>query len=138
MSLLDKLLLTDVQKFEEPETAKIKSKRLAKALGSKEAVEITVKELPSKRVTEIMAKQFDKKGNFDLERNYRAKAIVVAEGTVYPNLKDKNLQEHFKCPTPADLAEKLFGQEITRISDVILTLSGVVDDEEEMENIKNS
>lgn len=138
MSLLDKLLQTDLQKFEEPETAKIKSKRLAKAIGSEEPVEITVKELSSKRVTEIMAKQFDKKGNFDLERNHRAKAIAVAEGVVDPNLKDKSLQEHFKCPTAADLAEKLFGQEITKISDLILTLSGVTDDEDEAEEIKNS
>lgn len=138
MSLLDKLLQTDVKKFEEPEKATIKSKRLAKALGEEKPVEITVQELPSKRVTEIMAKQFDKKGNFDLERNFRAKAITVAEGVVDPCLKDKALQEHFGCHTPADLAEKLFGQELTKISDLILTLSGVVDDEEETETIKNS
>ena len=138
MSLLDKLLQADVKNLTERETAKIKSKRLARAFGEDKPVEITVQELSSRRVTEIMAKQFDKKGNFDLERNFRAKAITAVEGVVDPCLKDKALQEHFNCHSPADLAELLFGQELTKISDLILTLSGVTDDEEENETIKNS
>lgn len=142
MSILDKLLTANATEFEKPQQAKFKSKRIAKALGQTEAVEITVREVPHQRCKRMIGEQFDKKGNFDFERNQRAQARLVADGVIDPDLKDAQLREHFGCETPADLAEKLFGFEVSRISDLILSLSGFEtgdedEAEEENEELKN-
>lgn len=141
MGLLDNLLKVDNAAAFEPETKKLKSKRLKKILSSEEDVEITIKELPYKRLSDLMAKQFDKKGNFDFSASIRTKAIIAAEGIVEPNLKSEELREHFGCATPAELAEKLFGMELSGICDEISTLSGLILNEEEAqeenEEIKN-
>lgn len=134
MSILDKLMTADVAAFDQPQEARFKSKRLARALGEKGSVEITLRELPVRRCKQMIGEQFDKKGNFDLERNQRAQARLVADGVVDPNLRDEGLRQHFGCETPADLAEKLFGFEVTKISDKILELSGFeTGDEDEVE-----
>lgn len=121
---------------------KITSERLKRLLKSEEDVYIEVRELPAKRLTELMNIQFDKKGNFDLNKSLVAKAMIAVEGTVDPDLKNKELLSKFSCETPKDLAIKLFGMELTKISDAICELSGVItnDDEgeEEEEEIKNS
>lgn len=45
------------------------------------------------------------------------------------------LQKHFECKSASELCEKLFGNEITDISDAISELSGISDnDEEEVKN----
>ncbi|MBR3552987.1 MAG: hypothetical protein IKN72_06330 [Clostridia bacterium] len=142
MSILDKLLSVNVAEFETPQEATFKSKQLAKALGQRDAVEITVKELPVRRCKQMISDQFNKKGDFDFERNQRAQARLVADGVKDPDLRDARLREHFGCETPADLAEKLFGFEVTKISDLILSLSGFESGDEdeaekEQEELKN-
>ena len=105
-------------------------------------VEITLREIPYKRFSDLISKQFNKKGDFDFNLAMRAKALLAAEGVIDPNLKSEELREHFGAVTPADLAEKLFSNEITAISDKILDLSGFITDEDEAgaidEEIKNS
>lgn len=139
MSLLDTLLSTPAEKFSERKTAVFHSKRLEEICGDGD---ITVQEIPYKRLQSLLALQFDKKGNFDMMLSARAKAKMVAEGVSSPSLRDEKLLEHFDAPSPADLAEKLFSNEITAISDKIIDLSGFITDEEEAgaidEEIKNS
>jgi hypothetical protein len=142
MSLLDSLLKTDIVKFEEPEEATFYSKRLAKAIGSDKPVAVRVRELPSRRIQELIQMQFDKKGKIDMSKSQRANAIIATEAVLEPNLRDERLREHFGCATPADLAIKLFEAELSKISDKVLELSGYSSDEEEeeeeLEEIKNS
>lgn len=141
MSLLDTLLKSKDIDLEKAETKKIKSERLKKLLGSDEDIYIEVKELPAKRLTELLNIQYDKKGNFDLNKNLVTKALIAVEGVIDPPLRDKGLLDKFGCDSPRDLATKLFGLELTRIADTICELSGLItgEDEAEKENeeIKN-
>ncbi|MCM1364705.1 MAG: hypothetical protein NC122_06310 [Faecalibacterium sp.] len=142
MSLLDRILSVDKSSIKEYETEKIKSKMLQRFLGEDEPVEITVRSLPAKKVNRFIGKQFDKKGNLDFDKSLRAKANLAVEGIVDPSLKDSKLIAFLDVETPADAAEKLFGLELTNITDKICELSGMVTDEEEAEEeddeIKNS
>ena len=142
MNILDRLLAVNMAQFNEPAEAKFKSKQLAKALGQSGTVEITVRELPVHRCKSMIGEQFTKKGDFDFDRNQRAQARLVADGVKDPDLRDVRLREHFGCETPADLAEKLFGFEVSKISDLILSLSGFdtgddEPDEKEFDELKN-
>ena len=137
MNLVDKLLKSDAKKADELEKKIIKSKKLARILGTDEAVDITIREIPTKRLNEIIAMQVDKKGKLDTSKMFDAKAILVAEGVIEPEVTNKDLLNHFNCPTPKDLVIKLFGNEITSISDEIAKLGGILTDEDEEEEIKN-
>lgn len=135
MNLVEKLLKADTKKVEELETKVIKSKRLAKILGEKNPIDITIQEIPARRFNEILGLQFDNKGNFKIEKTFDAKALAVCEGVVDPPIKDKELMSYFRCSTPKDLVIKLFGSELSSISDEITILSGIDSDGEE--EIKN-
>lgn len=135
MNLVDKLLKADVKIADELEVRTIKSKRLGKILGIEGSVDITIQEIPSRRMNEILSYQFDKKGHFDMSKGYDAKALSCVDGIVDPNVKDEALRKHFDCATPKDLVIKLFGNEITAISDEIAGISGLDDKAEE--EIKN-
>ena len=137
MNLVEKLLKVDSGKVNERKTKEIKSKRLGDILGMNEAAVISITEIHAKRLNDIIAKQFNAKGTFDISKSFDAKAIACVEGIVDPDLRSKELQEHFGCGTPKDLAIKLFGNEITSISDEITVLSGYNSVEETDEEIKN-
>lgn len=142
MSLLDSLLKADASVADEKETAHFYSKKLARVLGSKEAVRITLTELSSRRLSELMDMQLDKKGKPDLKKVLRSQALMAAESITDPDLRDRKLLSHFGCDNAADLATKLFGGELARLSDKIMELSGFTDEEDEVdaeiEEIKNS
>jgi hypothetical protein len=135
MNLVDQLLKADAKKVNDLETGVYKSKKLAKVLGKGEAVEITVREIPSRRLNELVAFQLDKNGNVDFSKTYDTKLMVCLEGIVEPSMRNKDLQEHFGAKTGTDLIEKLFGSEVNEISDAISALSGLTGNEEE--EIKN-
>lgn len=137
MNLVEKLLKVDSKKTEELKTEKIVSKRLGELTGTKDGEEITIREIPARRLNDLLAKQYNAKGVFDMNRSFDAKALAVAEGVTEPDLKDKSLQAHFNCPSSKDLAIKLFGNEISGISDRIVTLSGLGEVAETDEEIKN-
>lgn len=140
MSLLDKLLKSDIAKVNEPETAIFHSKKLMRLTGEKKPVPVTVQELPSQRINELIQTQFDKKGRYRAEKASRANALLVAEAVTDPPVKDKELLAHFGAATPADLCEKLFAGEITAIANLVMKLSGYIDEEEESdedEELKN-
>lgn len=136
MNLVEKLLQADVKKAEELEQKTIKSKRLAKILGESDPVEITIQEIPARRMNNLLGEQIDKKGNFDIDKAFDVKALTIVEGMVNPSLKDENMLKHFGCATPKELAIKLFGKEMNMISDEIYNLSSE-DNEEMEETIKN-
>lgn len=53
------------------------------------------------------------------------KMQVVLKGVVEPNLKDKELLQHYNAPTPAELLPKILNAgEITELNDIIQRLSG--------------
>lgn len=137
MNLVDKLLNVDAGKVNEKKEKNIKSKRLGELMGLEEAVEITIREIPAKRFNDILAKQYNSKGTFDLSKSFDAKTLACAEAIINPDLKNKELQEHFSCATSKDLVIKLFGAEVNNISDEVTKLSGYQDVEETDEEIKN-
>ena len=136
MNLVEQLLQADAKKVEVRATGTIKSKKFAKILGAEEPVDIQICEIGTRRLNDILAIQVDKKGNVDLSKSLDSKLLTCVEGIVEPSMKDKDLQKHFHCATPKDLALALFGFEVTAISDAICELSGVTDEDNE-EEIKN-
>lgn len=138
MNLVDELLKIDSKKADELKKGVFKSKRLATLLGSKEeTVDVTISEIPSRRINDIVGYQFNKNGSFDIAKAYDAKLILCTEALVEPDLMNKSLQAHFDCKTARDLCEKLFGVEVNELSDEISALCGIAKDENEEEEIKN-
>jgi hypothetical protein len=135
MNLVDQLLKADVKKADELETQIFKSKRLAKLIGVEGTVDITIREIKSRRVNDLVAYQVDKKGNMDFSKSFDAKLMMCTEGIVDPDLKDKDLQKHFGCTSAVELCEKIFGGEVNEISDAISVLCGLnTDSEDEIKN----
>jgi len=67
MNLVDELLKIDSKKADELKKGVFKSKRLATLLGSKEeTVDVTISEIPSRRINDIVGYQFNKNGSFDI------------------------------------------------------------------------
>jgi hypothetical protein len=138
MNLVDRLLLADTKNIDQLETGVYKSKKLAKILGTEEeTVDVTIREVKSRRLNDIISYQFDRNGKFDYARSFDAKLIMCTEGCVDPDLRNKDLQRYFGCGDARELCEKLFGIEINELSDAISALSGVSNDEDTEEEIKN-
>ena len=140
MNLVEELLKADVKKADELETGIYKSHKLAKIIGAKtETVDVQIKEIKSRRVNDIMAYQVDKNGQVDFSKNFDAKLMIIIEGVVDPDLRNKDLQKYFGCSDARQLTEKLFGNEVNKLSDEISILSGInPDEDEDLENeIKN-
>lgn len=139
MNLVDQLLKADVKTASELECGVFRSRKLAKILGSKgDTVEVTIREIKSRRLNDLLSYQIDKKGNLDYSKVYDTKLMMVTEGVVDPDLMDKDLQAHFECTSARELAEKLFGFEINALSDAISALSGIsTGSEDTEEEIKN-
>ena len=149
-SLMERLMKLDRDKLLEIPTEKVKTCHLSKVAG--EEIEITVKALSGSRYTEIMSSAATRTGGVDMSRVYDTHAMVVVAGCIEPDLKDKELKEHYKAETPKDLAKILFpGGELVNISEKIGELSGFgkkkdkddkddrddADDGIDYENIKN-
>lgn len=137
MNLVEALLKADESKAGQLETGIYKSKKLARVLGKKGTVDVEIREIPARRMNDILATQFGKKGDFDITKSFDAKALCAVDGVTNPNLKDQQLLQHFNCSTPKDLAIKLFGPELSQLSDAITKLSGYDDDDVSAEDIKN-
>ncbi len=134
-TIVNKLMQADAKKVSDLKRGTYSSKRLAQILGEKEKVEITIREIPSRRINDITAYQYNSKGDLDYSKSFDAKIMTCVEGIIEPNLRDKELQEHFKCKSANELCEKLFGFEINYISDAVMGLTDIEEDAEE--EIKN-
>lgn len=139
MNLVDQLLKIDSKAVEELEGSTYPSVRLGKVLGVEGPVNVKIQEVKSRRLNEIMSLQYDRKGRMDFGKSFDAKLLMCTEGVIEPDLRNKDLQEHFKCATAKDLCEKLFGSEVTDLSNKILELSGISldDDDDEEQEVKN-
>lgn len=137
MNLVEKLLKVDARTVDELKKKKVLSSKLAEVLGESEPVEITIQELPAKRLNELAAKQYGKNGEVDASKAFDARAIVTGEAVIEPNLKDENLQSHFGCTNSKDLAAKLFKNEIAGIADEVSELTGIGGITQTDEEIKN-
>lgn len=131
MTLIDELLKADRKKVDDLRHGIFKSQRLADILEVTEKVEVDIREIPARRINDIASFQFDRKGNLDFSKTFDAKLMTCIEGIVNPDVRNKELQEHFGCSTAKDLVEKLFGSEVGELSDEISKISGIVENEEE-------
>lgn len=134
MNLVDELLKADTLKVTELKKETFKSHRLAHILGKKGTVEITLQEVKQRRLNDIASYQVKSNGEFDSSKTFDAQLMLCTEGIIEPNLRDKELQEHFGCKSAKDLCEKLFDAEVVLISDVIAGMNIVKDDEEMVKN----
>lgn len=123
MTTVELLMAADVEKLTERPTATLEVKSLSEKLGA--PFIITVKALSSKKFTELTSIALKKDNTADMSKMPDVQALLVLEGTVDPNLRDKDLQEHFGVKTPKDLALKIFGGgDLAAIADFITELSG--------------
>lgn len=125
---LKELLSADTEKFKEQPEDIVKSDVLSKKLGTEAYVKVRgIKPRAYENIvapaTDNDAKQFD------------AKLMMLVEGVVEPNLKDKELQTYFGARTPKELAEILFGADANTIFIRIGQLSGYIDDDGADRNI---
>lgn len=138
MNLVEQLLKADVKKAKELETGVFQSRRLAKIIGTKEkTVPVKIKEVKTRRINDIVSYQFKNNGDLDMTKTYDAALMMCVEGCVEPDLMSKELQECFGCSSAKDLAETLFRAEAKDLSDAISRLSGVTEEEDNEEEVKN-
>lgn len=133
--LTDLLLGLDAGTLKEIPTATMRIPSLSKKLGQN--VEITVQALSGRRITDLSAMAIGKNGTVEYSKAFDTNLLIVAEGVKEPNLKDKDLQDHFKARSPKELAEILFnGGEVVDIASKIRELSGYAGEDLE-EEVKN-
>jgi hypothetical protein len=141
MNYVESLLQADRSRADEKRTKKMKSTKLAYILGQTEPVEITIQQLDQRKANEIVAMQYTKRGDFDMQRAYDAKLRLVAEAVIEPPLKNEEVRSHFGAASPTELAEKLFGYEVSKIAMQISRLTGIdlneADEAEAEQEIKN-
>lgn len=134
MNIVDRLLNVNPEVFKEEEKREIPMKRLSILLG--EPFSVCCRKISGERFTEISSLAVDEDGETDYSRAFDLHVQLALAGMVSPDLKDKQLLEHFHCPTPKDLLVFLFnGGEIAKIADVVTELSGYGDDSDK--KIKN-
>uniref|UniRef100_A0A7U3YCT5 XkdN-like protein n=1 Tax=Geobacillus sp. (strain Y4.1MC1) TaxID=581103 RepID=A0A7U3YCT5_GEOS0 len=123
-NVVDILLKMDAEKLELPKKM-VEIKRLSELAG--EPVVFEIKALTQTQFEEIqdMSTKFDpisNKADIDV---FTIKLETILKGVVSPELKRKELLEHYKVPTPYDLIKKLFTPgEIDRLYNEISDLSG--------------
>lgn len=134
MNLVEKLMKMDRNKLEQIPMGEVEIKRLSDLCG--EPFIVKCKAISGNRHTELTALMTNKKGDLDLGKAYKVNTLMVVEGVVEPDLKNEELQKHFGCKTPKDLAEKLFpGGDMAKVGELISELSGFT--KETDEEIKN-
>lgn len=133
MSLLDKLIKVDKTTLP-MEEKKVKSERLKKWLGTDTDVEITLRQIPARRLNDIIGITLDKNGRRDMSKNYDMNLMICVEGIVDPPVKERELMEHFGASTPKELCEKLFDTEANIIAQEISELSSLKEKEEDVKN----
>ena len=123
MTTVELLMQADVEKITTRPEAKLEVKSLSEKLG--EPFIVTIRALGSKKFTEISGLALKSDNTADMSKMADAQALMIVESMVEPNLKDKELQEHFGCKTPKDLALRLFGGgDLAAIANHVTELSG--------------
>lgn len=139
MNIVDRLMSIDDNAINEKHIEKFESHRLARLLGESEPVIVELKELPYRRVSDIITMAITKKGNYDQKKRVDSEILLVTEAVNNIDLGNHDLQTKFHAASPKDLAEILFQGEIPKMVAVITEMAGYEEeDEEEIEEIKNS
>lgn len=87
---IDMLMRLDREKLAEVPKKEIKADRLSQLMG--EEVMVEIKALSGDTYTDLIATAANKKGNVDVRKTFRARALIVVESMVTPSLKDKELR----------------------------------------------
>ncbi len=137
MNLVEKLIKIDKGELNKTKEKTFKSKRLTEIMG--EDAWVTLKELDPEYILQLSQIGVDSEGNPIVSKTMEVNALIVASAMVEPNLKDELLMKHFGCPTPMDLAQKLFKGENISLAAKVSEMAGMTQDKlEEMEDeIKN-
>ena len=135
INLVEKLLKLDKGIIDFDNVKEIEFKRLSSKIGEPFVVED--RGLSGDRYNEIASMMFSGKGTVDAQKTFKVNCLFALEAMVSPDLKDKDLLEHFECATPLELLKKMFlPGEIAKISEEVGKLSGFSDNVEE--EVKNS
>ena len=140
MNIVDRLMQIDDDKVNQKHVEKFESHRLARLLGESEPVVVELKELPYRRVSDIITMAVNKKGGYDQKKRVDSEILLVMEAVDNIDLKNHDLQAKFRAQTPKELCEKLFQGEIPKMVGIITEMAGYNDEDEEevVEEIKNS
>ncbi len=134
MNLAEKLMKLDRGQLTEIPTGEIEIKRLSKIVG--EPFMVKCRAIPGERYIDISSQLLNEKGKAKYGKAYQVATLITVEGVTEPNLRDKELQAHFGCVTPKDLATVLFqGGDMQKVADLITDLSGYGESAED--EIKN-
>lgn len=134
MNTVDKLLKLDAGKIKIPE-------KTVKMTLAKLGVELEFRciAIAPEKYSEIQEGAVTlKKGDIKRIDMHKTKTMTIIEGC--PDIfKSKDILEHFGCPTPKELVNKLLlSGEIDDLYNEIVQLNGYEKDEEDEEEIKNS
>ncbi|MDP4146516.1 MAG: XkdN-like protein [Bacillota bacterium] len=132
MNSVEKLLKLDAGKIVMP--TKVVTLKLGKLDGLK--LDFECKAVDPEKYSEIQENSLEiKKGDIKKINMHNTKVLTLIEGC--PGVfKSKEVQEHFGCPTPKELVNKLLlSGEIDELYNNIVELSGYEKDEES--DIKN-
>ena len=132
MNIIDKLMKIDAGTLETPKAI---HKMYVKKIG--EELEFEIEAINAEKATEIQQKAIKREnGNVSDIDVYKTKVLTIMEGC--PMFKDKELREHFKCPTPKELINKLLLKgEVDDLVDAINNLSDLKKIEKAEDEIKN-
>ena len=132
MNILDILMKIDAGTLETPKKV---HKMYVKKIG--QVLDFEIQAINAEKATEIQQKGIKlEDGNLTDIDVYKTKVLTIIEGC--PMFKDKSLREHFNCPTPKELINKLLLKgEVDDLVDAINDLSDLKKIEKVDEEIKN-
>ena len=132
MNIIDKLMKIDAGTLETPKAI---HKMFVTKVG--EVLDFEIQAINAEKATEIQQKGIKlEDGNLTDIDVYKTKVLTIIEGC--PMFKDKSLREHFNCPTPKELINKLLLKgEVDDLVDAINDLSDLKKIEKVDEEIKN-
>ena len=132
MNIVDKLIKIDAGTLETPKAV---HKMFVTKVG--EVLEFEIEAINAEKATEIQQKAIKiENGNVSDIDVYKTKVLTIMEGC--PMFKDKALREHFNCPTPKELINKLLLKgEVEDLVDAINNLSDLKKIEKAEDEIKN-
>lgn len=132
MNIIDVLMKIDAGTLETPKKV---HKMYVKKIG--QVLDFEIQAINAEKATEIQQKGIKlEDGNLTDIDVYKTKVLTIIEGC--PMFKEKSLREHFDCPTPKELINKLLLKgEVDDLVDAINNLSELKKIEKMDEEIKN-
>lgn len=136
-NVLEKLLRMDAKKITERPTRTYEVKRLSNIMGTPFIV--TLQSIPAELYSDIQNESVEiKKGNVSGVNIQKLQFDTVIAGVKDPNLKDKQLLQHFDALTPVQLVNKLFiPGEISDMASIVSELCGFTSQKDVDEETKN-